>query len=259
MRSQPPDATAPMLRLAAGERWALDQVRRRGVAVFVAQLTLLAIAGAIVVIVIALLVLGALDDRVYLTRSLMLGVLIPTIIGPPILLHSARLVAHLDTASRLLQESAVVDHLTGVANRRGFFAALESLEQRDALEVAMVDVDDFKSINDEYGHAAGDTALCLVAAWLEELVGETGTVGRLGGDEFAFVAVADDRRDVPARHDFRLGDIAFSASIGRAVASDGDVHGALAEADADLYRQKRSRPAPVRPIVRTDQRGGSDE
>ena len=252
-------AIDPVLHLAAGERWALDQVRRRGIAMFVAQLTMLAIAGAMLVIIVALLVLDSLDDRTYLTRSLMLGALIPIIVGTPILLLSARLVAHLDTASRLLRESAVVDPLTGVANRRGFFAALESLEHTGRLEVAMVDVDDFKSINDQYGHPAGDTALCLVAAWLEEIVGEAGTVGRLGGDEFAFVATADPRRGIPARQDFRLDDIVFSASIGRVVASDGNLQAALAKADADLYHQKRSRPAPARPIVRTDQRGGSDE
>jgi diguanylate cyclase (GGDEF)-like protein len=259
MRSRTPDATAPVLRLAAGERWALDQVRRRGVGAFVGQLTLVAVVGAVLLIVVALLIFDGFDNRAYWIRSLVVGALIPAIVGPPILLLSARLVAHLDTASRLLQESAVVDPLTGVANRRGFFAALESLEHSGEVEVAMVDVDDFKSINDEYGHAAGDTALCLVAAWLEELVGDAGTVGRLGGDEFAFVATVDERRGAPARHDFRLDDIVFSASIGRAVANDGQVHAALAEADADLYHQKRSRPAPVRRIVRSDQRGGSEE
>lgn len=256
---QPLDPTAPVLCLAAPERWALDQMRRRGVGAFVAQMTLVAVAGAMLAILVAQVILDGFDVETYWARALVLGALIPAIVAPPVLLLNARLVAQLDTATQLLQESAIVDPLTGVANRRGFFHALASLEYAGELEVAMVDVDDFKVINDEHGHPAGDTALCLVAAWLEELVGEDGMVGRLGGDEFAFVAVADAERPTPARHDFRLDDIMFSVSIGRAVASDGNLHAALADADTDLYRQKRSRPAPIHRTVRTDQRGGPDE
>jgi diguanylate cyclase (GGDEF)-like protein len=261
MRSGPPDPTMPVLQLAAGERWTLAQVRRRGVGAFVAEMTLAATLGTLLLAFTTVLVLDGFDDRTYWIRTLAFGVIIPVIVGPPILLLSARLVAHLDTASRLLQESAVIDPLTGVANRRGFFAVLEAMShdrdhhQDGDVELAMIDVDDFKDINDEHGHASGDTALCLVAAWLEALVGDAGTVGRLGGDEFAFVAPLDPDRHTPSRQAFRLDDIEFSASIGRARADDGNLHAALAEADADLYRLKRSRPTPERRIVRSDQRG----
>ena len=262
MPTRPLEPTTSMLPLAAGERWALAQVRRRGVAAFVAEMTLAATLGTLALAFATLVVLDGFDDRTSWIRTLVFGVAIPVIVGPPILLLSARLVAHLDTASRLLQESAVIDPLTGVANRRGFFAALEAmgLDSNHDVEVAMIDVDDFKAINDEHGHASGDTALCLVAAWLEELVGPSGTVGRLGGDEFAFVAPRDPERPTPSRHGFRLDGIEFSASIGWARTHDGNFHAALAEADADLYRLKKSRPAPERRIVRADQRGvGRDD
>lgn len=249
-----PDTASPLLDLMRGEQWALRQVRRRGAMVFVAQMTLVATVAAVLVSSTALAVLDGFTGREIWIRTLLFSVAIPVIVAPPVLLLSARLVAHLDTATRLLQESAVIDPLTGVANRRGFFAALDSLAGAGDLEVAMIDVDDFKSINDQHGHPAGDTALCLVAAWLEQLVGPDGTVGRLGGDEFAYVAPADPDRPVAPRHDFRLDDASFTASIGRAVVSDQGVHAALAEADADLYRQKRSRPASTRTIVRRDDR-----
>ena len=253
MREHEPEPELP-LTIGAGERWALDQVRRRGVPAFIAVLTAAAIAASLVLVVISLLVLDGFSDTEYWVRSFVIGTLAPAVVAPPLLLVSARLVAHLDTASQLLQESAVTDPLTGVANRRGFFAALDARDGTRDLAVGMVDVDNFKAINDRHGHSTGDTALCLIAAWLEELVGEGGTVGRLGGDEFAYVAAVDPDRPSPERHDFRLGDIEFSASIGHARAHDGDLHAALLAADADLYRQKQTRPAPVHPIVRTDRR-----
>lgn len=253
-RSGSLDAASTVLDLAGAERWALGQVRRRGAKVFVAQMTLVATVAAVLVSSAAIAVLDGFGGRELWIRTLLFSVAIPVIVAPPVLLLSARLVAHLDTATRLLHESAVIDPLTGVANRRGFFAALDSLAGAGDFEVAMIDVDDFKSINDQHGHPAGDTALCLVAAWLEQLVGPDGTVGRLGGDEFAYVAPADPDRPIAPRHDFRLDDASFTASIGRALVSDRSVHAALAEADADLYRQKRSRPAPPRTIVRRDDR-----
>jgi GGDEF domain-containing protein len=246
--------TAVPLAIGAGERWALDQVRRHGVPAFIGALTTAAIVASLVLVVILLLVLDGSSDTEDWVRAFVIGTLVPVVLAPPLVFVSARLVSHLDAASQLLQESAVSDPLTGVANRRGFFTALDAMDGTRDLAVGMIDVDDFKAINDRFGHSTGDTALCMVAAWLEELIGERGTVGRLGGDEFAYVAVIDPDRPSPARHDFRLGDAEFSASIGHARAQDGDLHAALLAADADLYRQKQTRPAPIHPIVRTDRR-----
>ena len=266
-RAHPVDPAAPPLGLGGGEQWVLDQVRRHGVTTFVAGMTLVAIAASLLVVVGSLAVVGGRSNQPDWTRALVFGVVTPVIVGPPILLLCARLVARLDTAIHLLQESVVTDPLTGVANRRGFFDALDTIGSTDVaastgggVEVAMVDVDDFKSINDARGHPAGDTALCMVAAWLQQLVGDRGTVGRLGGDEFAYVAVIDPASPPPPRMEFRLDGLEFSVSIGRAEARDGDLHAALVDADADLYRQKQSRePLPPHPIVRTDQRDGPEE
>ena len=89
-------------------------------------------------------------------------------------------------------EVAQRDPLTGVANSRAFREALAlevSRADRHAwpLTVAYIDVDDFKTVNDEHGHAVGDEVLTTIAMHLAASVRRTDTVARLGGDEFAVV------------------------------------------------------------------------
>jgi diguanylate cyclase (GGDEF)-like protein len=87
---------------------------------------------------------------------------------------------------------ARTDALTGAFGRRAFEERLEhdlDLARRKGspLTVAIVDLDDFKAINDTRGHIAGDQALCLTVRVLQESTRCTDTVARLGGDEFALV------------------------------------------------------------------------
>ncbi|KQN48958.1 GGDEF domain-containing protein [Rahnella rivi] len=86
-------------------------------------------------------------------------------------------------------QMATMDELTLVANRRGFEAqAQQTLNacQRLGLPATMLffDLNDFKEINDKFGHAEGDRALTVFAGILSGLLRETDVVGRLGGDEF---------------------------------------------------------------------------
>jgi len=91
-----------------------------------------------------------------------------------------------------LYAASMRDGMTGLFNRRHFDAALER-EIRSArisfqpLSLAMIDVDHFKRINDEYGHAAGDRVLRTVAAALNATMRNTDVVARYGGEEFAVV------------------------------------------------------------------------
>jgi diguanylate cyclase (GGDEF)-like protein len=92
---------------------------------------------------------------------------------------------------------SMVDELTGVLNRRGignFFAReLERTASVDsAVAVMLVDLNDFKRINDVWGHAAGDTMLCAVTRRLQDALRATDRVGRLGGDEFVAVLAQVD-------------------------------------------------------------------
>ncbi|MGH3003783.1 MAG: putative bifunctional diguanylate cyclase/phosphodiesterase [Gaiellaceae bacterium] len=89
------------------------------------------------------------------------------------------------------QHEAQHDDLTGLLNRRGFFAALHrALEAGDAREVAvlLLDLDGFKEINDTLGHDAGDALLVEIGARLRTVVRQGDSLARLGGDEFAIIA-----------------------------------------------------------------------
>lgn len=93
-----------------------------------------------------------------------------------------------------LRSDAFSDALTSVANRRGFERALArewKLSRRGTVEsyLVLVDLDGFKSVNDRFGHAAGDRVLQLCAQALQEAARETDVVGRIGGDEFAAILV----------------------------------------------------------------------
>ena len=81
------------------------------------------------------------------------------------------------------------DPLTGLSNRRCFDAALASAMSRaDGAALVLFDFDEFKAINDEHGHPAGDEVLRAVAAACEAVVRECDCLARIGGDEFAVVA-----------------------------------------------------------------------
>jgi len=150
-----------------------------------------------------------------------------------------------------LQALSRSDPLTGALNRRGFterFAAeLSDHVRHDGrpLGLIVIDLDDFKRVNDTRGHAAGDDLLREVADTLAADLRPSDVLGRLGGDEFAVLlpqAGPGELRAAAARLEQRLGRIA-AASIGTAALPvDGlsaeDLHRA---ADADLYRAKTRR------------------
>jgi diguanylate cyclase (GGDEF)-like protein len=96
-----------------------------------------------------------------------------------------------ETQDRIdLTELALTDPVTGLANRRGLERLLERMwgdaaNKRTAIAILMIDIDNFKSINDTYGHTAGDACLNRAGTLFRKLCGRGGdTVGRWGGDEF---------------------------------------------------------------------------
>jgi diguanylate cyclase (GGDEF)-like protein len=95
-----------------------------------------------------------------------------------------------------LENLVVTDPLTGIANRRGFDAALEPIWNRVQssdmrLSILMIDIDHFKRFNDNYGHALGDTCLTAVATCLDKILTPLGCfVARYGGEEFAVLLPA---------------------------------------------------------------------
>ena len=91
--------------------------------------------------------------------------------------------AALAYAERALREAAYTDALCGIPNRAAFLDRIEAPPASGT--VAMIDLDSLKTINDRFGHAAGDAALATAARCLRERCGEAGSIYRIGGDEFA--------------------------------------------------------------------------
>jgi len=95
------------------------------------------------------------------------------------------------------QQLSVTDNLTGLLNRRGFTALVEkqlsiiSRCEKGAFLLYM-DMDDFKSINDYFGHCAGDLALVAAAGIMKQTLRAADVIGRIGGDEFVALAVNND-------------------------------------------------------------------
>jgi diguanylate cyclase (GGDEF)-like protein len=151
----------------------------------------------------------------------------------------------------------MTDELTGVPNRRALLARLAPLVEAPNGRIhamLIIDIDHFKSINDQYGHPEGDEALKLVASRLRAEVSEPAFIGRLGGEEFAIVVpdsdaeagrqLAERFRESVMTIDTRrwLADRRLTVSIGMTVSKlEGDTSShMLQRADAALYDAKRA-------------------
>ncbi|MDA3937547.1 MAG: diguanylate cyclase, partial [Actinomycetota bacterium] len=162
-----------------------------------------------------------------------------------------------------LREHATIDPLTGLWNRRVFNERLADEVARlrrygSAVSLLMIDLDDFKSVNDRYGHVVGDHVLSAVGALLGETIRETDIPVRYGGDEFALIlpgvdktaayAVAEKVRS--AVRELRVGiaptgngshvSIAVSIGVASAGLTCSDTVELLEAADGALYRAKES-------------------
>ena len=110
---------------------------------------------------------------------------------------TALLVGRLSIAYRLERNLSSHDYLTGVFNRREFFhlaevERLRAIRYGRAMTLVFIDLDDFKAVNDRFGHAAGDALLSTFARTLKAGVRATDLVSRLGGDEFILLLEETD-------------------------------------------------------------------
>jgi len=109
-------------------------------------------------------------------------------------------IANIAEAELQALELATVDELTGIYNRRGFFSMAErtvSLCQRQQLPLSLVflDLNEFKPINDRFGHAEGDKALKLFARLLRQVCRQSDIAARMGGDEFVLLLANAGQED----------------------------------------------------------------
>jgi diguanylate cyclase (GGDEF)-like protein/PAS domain S-box-containing protein len=158
-----------------------------------------------------------------------------------------------DTHERHLRElqlarQSELDVLTGLLNRAGLDRAVAQLASGTEVSVAFCDVDDFKLVNDELGHDAGDALLRAVAQALRDAVRDDDLVARIGGDEFAVVVTGAGEDDAErlgerlVRAIGAVGDAFGGVSVSVGVCGPGpacDVSAMRRDADLAMYSAKR--------------------
>lgn len=181
----------------------------------------------------------------------------PTVITPLITWYVMKLLIRIHALEAQMRELATYDPLTGLFNRRAFLVGVDSLSRltqraRHSMALIFIDIDHFKSVNDQYGHAAGDQVIRAVARVIKTSVRDSDLCCRLGGEEFvlamsgasasAALAKAEQIRLKVAQTSIETeaGTLHCTVSLGVA-AQFGvlDPERAMADADAALYQSKR--------------------
>lgn len=213
----------------------------------------LSVVASLVITTIVLLVTGSEIDPVGMSAA----VVAPLLISPPITWYIVGLLLRIQEFEQEQRKLASIDHLTQLFNRRQFLHTSQQLLESCRLEqkcfsVAMLDLDKFKSINDTYGHEAGDEVLISVSSILRRKVCTNTVIGRLGGEEFAMSFADSDLDAVTALLEelrlevsqqvthYKSDSIKYTMSLGLASSEEAsaDLSPLLAQADSALYRAK---------------------
>lgn len=218
------------------------------------------LAGTVVCIAVAFYVdsfnFTDMDNATRL-RAMVSDLFIPTVLAVPIIFFLSSKLRELAIAHQRLAIYASTDSLTQVMNRAAFSTLVEAylteirgMQVRGALLI--IDADNFKSVNDRYGHDRGDEALIAIATAIKSMVRAPDIVGRLGGEEFGVFlpgATSDQAAGVAERIRQSVSDAKFlpagaahhlSVSVGGAVFGRPlAFHELFRFADQQLYQAKR--------------------
>lgn len=177
----------------------------------------------------------------------------------PVITTSGFLLMCGERLNKDLTRLAMLDPLTGVFNRRTMTemadkAIAASKRHGRALSLLILDIDHFKRINDQFGHEAGDLALCRLVELVQEVMHESDVLARIGGEEFVLILPDSDERaavDFAERIRRRLNDANFSISgwavplrvsigVGTLGPEISNLETLLRETDHAMYEAKRS-------------------
>lgn len=188
--------------------------------------------------------------------GLVVAIIAPLLLGGPMVLYMSMRQFELQMAYDRLEAAAARDSLTNCLNHGAFVDAVSAAlrdEQGVGGTLLVIDADHFKSINDRYGHASGDTALKLIVAAIRTSVRSIDVIGRLGGEEFGvFLPAADVEqaqrtaetiRQAVQMIEFDSGadTCILSVSIGGAISAEPMEFGAMfRRADEQLYKVKET-------------------
>ncbi|MDJ0921956.1 MAG: GGDEF domain-containing protein [Henriciella sp.] len=196
-----------------------------------------------------------LGPEIYV-QALLTALLLPMVIAPLCFVFTVRqgLLSHRQMLE--INQLAHTDEMTGLPNRRAFMREAASRFSNadlseDGICILLIDLDHFKSVNDQFGHDVGDKTLIHVAREIDMTAPVGSFVARLGGEEFAVLLSVNSRAELhqygermrarvasqPCIHE-GIG-IRVTISIGAGVAAEGDsVSGVLTQADRALYEAK---------------------
>jgi diguanylate cyclase (GGDEF)-like protein len=202
----------------------------------------------------------ALYDEAQRTRAIVVDVALPIVLAVPLLLFFTGKLRELAIAHKTLTIYASTDALTQVMNRAAFstlvdayLTQIRAAEQKATGAFLIIDADNFKAVNDRFGHDTGDEALVTIASSIKSMLRTPDLVGRLGGEEFGVflpgatgeqaTIVAErirqtvsDAKFLPAGGEFHL-----SVSVGGAVFERELPYAELFRlADQQLYAAKAS-------------------
>lgn len=214
----------------------------------------LASAAVSVAAAITLMIVFIGEIDVFLTA---IALILPLIVTPPIVLILTIRHQQLKLANDELRELAYKDSMLGCMNRRGFTAALDIALQyaspHRACALLIIDADNFKRVNDQFGHDQGDLALQVIADAIKSAIRASDILGRIGGEEFgAFLPGTDEEsaREIAHRICMAVSTANFapdglqhalSVSVGGAIATEATQFATLYRAaDQRLYAAKNS-------------------
>ena len=189
---------------------------------------------------------------------LKIAILVSLIVAPLIAHELVAFLFKINALENEMRDLATYDPLTGLFNRRTFHELTEhqlkvARREKSSVAVMMMDVDEFKKINDNYGHHAGDQALIFLGKIISDTVRLSDIAGRLGGDEFIFCLPntnAEGAKILANRlisitnaspFDFEGKQIKVGLSIGvhaQVLDGDYDVNDLFKQADLALYKAK---------------------
>lgn len=238
--------------MRVGRYWALHHP-----ALFVGAVAATSVVASMLLTSVAVAVSGTADATMWWV-SLLIALVVPTSVSVPISKLILGLVKEAEDARREARWLADVDPLTGAMTRRRFIELAEPAlvpPSRDphgaptGCSVLLIDIDEFKAVNDTHGHLAGDLVLSVIAAHCSSVLGPHEALCRWGGEEFVLLLRGDGHRarivaeemrgQIAGLHESRAElPCAISISVGVA-AGHWPLDAAIAAADAALYRAKR--------------------
>ncbi len=223
-------------------------------------ITLIAVAASLTATMAAVALLNNQGYALHTEIAAMLAACVPLLVALPIAWLLVGLLLRIHVDEQEMRSLASYDSLTGLPSRHAFFdnaSNYVSLAQREhkTFSVMIIDLDHFKSINDRYGHPAGDAVLKLFADVVNSVARRSDIIGRVGGEEFAIVLPSTNASKAlefserlhhainQAVLKYKGSAIRYTASIGLSefdTDSEDSLDDLLASADLALYQAKQS-------------------